>query len=95
MLSGHIGQGKLNNRCCASARITLDPDVPSMLFDDSVGNPQTKASAFSHVLRRKEGIEDAGENVAGDAASAVLYLDFCLAAILTCADGNPSGRAML
>jgi len=53
-----VEKRKVNSKGGAIARMALDGNLPSMLFNNSVANRQTQPGAFPDGLGRKEGIEN-------------------------------------
>src|SRR5579885_865976 len=52
-------QGKLDKECCPLARMIFDPDRAMMLLNNAIGNRKPQPCSRSHILGRKERIEDA------------------------------------
>src|SRR5690606_36654867 len=52
-----------------------DLELAAMALDDAVGEREAETRALAHLLRREEGIEDAGPDRLRDAGTGVLELD--------------------
>ena len=79
-LGGALGDGEEEADGGAAAGQAVDGDVAAGLPGEAVDHAEAHAAALADGLRGEEGLEDAGEEVGGDALAAVADADDDVAA---------------